>query len=149
MSSQLRWKFVFIFIVILVCLFGLIGFPSSWGQIGQNFKDRIQLGLDLRGGSHLVLQVEVPQAIRQRSYEAIDELKKQLRTKGVNFGDVQSISATQILVKNLDLAGSGTFRDIVTTQFQDWGIAPAAGQPNSYLLTMKPSAVSDIQQNTL
>src|SRR6185312_7535243 len=65
------------------------------------------------------------------------------------FGDVQSISATQILVKNLDLAGSGTFRDIVTTQFQDWGIAPAAGQPNSYLLTMKPSAVSDIQQNTL
>ena len=149
MSSQLRWKFIFIFIVILVCLFGLIGFPGSLGQIGQNFKDRIQLGLDLRGGSHLVLQVEVPQAIRQRSYEAIDELKKQLRAKGVNFGDVQSISATQILVKNLDLAGSGTFRDIVTNQFQDWGIAPAAGQPNSYLLTMKPSAVGDIQTNTM
>lgn len=149
MSSQLRWKFVLIAIVILVCLFGLIGFPSSWGQIGQNFKDRIQLGLDLRGGSHLVLQVQVGDAVRQRSYEAIDGLKKELRTKGVNFGDVQSLSDTQILVKNVDPTTSGTFDSIVTSEFSDWSMAPAAGQPNSYLLTMKPSVVSDIQTATM
>lgn len=149
MSPQLRWKFVFIAFVILVCLFGLIGFPSSWAQIGENFKNRIQLGLDLRGGSHLVLQVEVPEAIKQRTYEAIDDLKKQLRSKSVTFGDVQFVNNTQILVKNVDPATSGTFRDIVTTQFTDWGVEPAAGQLNGYLLTMKPSVVSDLQQNTM
>lgn len=149
MSPQLRWKFVFIAFVILVCLFGLIGFPSSWAQIGENFKNRIQLGLDLRGGSHLVLQVEVPEAIKQRTYEAIDDLKKQLRSKNVSFGDVQFVNSTQILVKNVDPATSGTFRDIVTTQFTDWGVEPAAGQLNGYLLTMKPSVVSDLQQNTM
>lgn len=149
MSPQLRWKFVFIAFVILVCLIGLIGFPSSWAQIGENFKNRIQLGLDLRGGSHLVLQVEVPEAIKQRTYEAIDDLKKQLRSKSVSFGDVQFVNSTQILVKNVDPATSGTFRDIVTTQFTDWGVEPAAGQLNGYLLTMKPSVVSDLQQNTM
>jgi preprotein translocase subunit SecD len=149
MTQQVRWKFIFISVVILVCLFGLIGFPSSWAQIGQNFKNRIQLGLDLRGGSHLVLQVEVPEAIKQRTYEAIDDLKKQLRSKGVGFGDVQFVGTTQILVKNVDLATSGTFRDIVTTQFTDWSMAPAAGQPNGYLLTMKPSVISDLEQNTM
>ena len=62
MSSQLRWKFIFIFIVIFLCLFGLVGmpqFPTSWAQVKQNFADRIRLGLDLKGGSHLVLQVHV------------------------------------------------------------------------------------------
>jgi preprotein translocase subunit SecD len=149
MSAQLRWKFILISIVILVCLFGLIGFPTSWAQIGENFKSRIQLGLDLRGGSHLVLQVQVADAIRQRSYEAIDDLKKELRTKGVNFGDVQSIGDTQFLVKNVDPVTSGTFGSVIASDFQDWSMAPAAGQPNSYLLTMKPSVVSDIQQNTM
>jgi preprotein translocase subunit SecD len=149
MSSQLRWKFIFISMVILLCLVGLIGFPSSLAQVKENFADRIHLGLDLKGGSHMVLQVEVPEAIRQRTFQAIDDLKKQLRAKGVNVGDVQIVGDTQILVKNVDPATSGTFRDTVTSQFQDWGMAPAAGQPNGYLLTMKPSAVSDLQQNTM
>ena len=82
MSSQLRWKFIFILMVILVCLFGLIGFPTSLAQLKQNFADRIRLGLDLKGGSHLVLQVQVNEAIGQRCDQAIDDLRKQLHDKG-------------------------------------------------------------------
>jgi len=55
MNPQLRWKFIFILIVLLVCILGMIGFPSSWAQARQTFEDRIRLGLDLKGGSHLVL----------------------------------------------------------------------------------------------
>lgn len=149
MTPQLRWKFAFISAVIVVCLIGLFGFPNSLAQVAQNFKNRIQLGLDLRGGSHMVLQVEVPVAIRQRTYQTIDDLKKQLRAKNVNVGDVQILGDSQILVKNVDPATSGSFRDVVTTQFQDWTLAPAAGQPNGYLLTMKPSVISDLQQQTM
>jgi preprotein translocase subunit SecD len=149
MNSQLRWKFIFIFIVIIVCLLAMIGLPASFSQAAENFKDRMQLGLDLRGGSHLVLQVQVNEAIGQRCDEAESDLRKQLREKNVNIGDMQRLSDTQILVTNVAPATSGTFRDIVTTQFQDWTLAPAAGQVNGYLLTMKPSVVADIQQNTM
>lgn len=149
MNSQLRWKFIFILIVIVVCLFGLIGFPTSFAQAKQNFADRIRLGLDLKGGSHLVLQVQVSEAIGQRCDQAIDDLRKQLHEKNVNVGDVERVSDTQILVRNVDPATSGTFRDIVTTQFPDWTMAPAAGEPNAYLLTLKPSVIGDIQTNTM
>jgi hypothetical protein len=47
MGSQLTWKFVFIAVVIIVCIFGVIGLPTSLGQVKQNVADRIRLGLDL------------------------------------------------------------------------------------------------------
>ena len=58
MNSQLRWKFIFIGGVIVFCIFGLVGMPelpTSLRQVKQNLVDRIKLGLDLKGGSHLVL----------------------------------------------------------------------------------------------
>jgi preprotein translocase subunit SecD len=152
MTSQLRWKFIFILIVILLCLFGLVGmpqFPTSWAQAKQNFSDRLLLGLDLKGGSHLVLQVHLNETIGQRCDQAIDDLKKQLHEKNVVVGDVQRLSDTQILVRGVDPTTSGTFRDIVTQQFTDWTMAPAAGEANGYLLTFKPSALADLQRNTM
>ena len=77
MSSDLRWKFILIAIIILLCIFGVVGlpeFPTSAKQLKQNLADRIKLGLDLKGGSHLVLQVQVDEAIGQRCDETIDAL---------------------------------------------------------------------------
>ena len=149
MSPQLRWKFIFILIVVLVCVFGMIGFPTSISQAKQNFANRIRLGLDLKGGSHLVLQVQVNEAIGQRCDQAVDDLRKQLHEKNVNVGDVQRMSDTQILAPNVDPATSGTFRDVVSTQFSEWSMAPAAGQQNAYLLTMKSAVVADLQRTTM
>jgi preprotein translocase subunit SecD len=124
-------------------------FPTSWAQAKQNFSDRLRLGLDLKGGSHLVLQVHVTEAIGQRCDQAIDELRKQLHEKNVVVSDVQRLSDTQILVRGVDPTTSGTFRDIVTQQFTDWTMAPAAGEANGYLLTFKPSVLADLQHNTM
>lgn len=151
MSSQLRWKFIFILIVILACLIGLIGIPvpTSFGQVKQNLADRIKLGLDLKGGSNLVLQVQVEEAIGQRCDEAVDQLKKVLRDKNVNFGEIRRVDDTHILVRNVDPATSGTFRDLIDQQFTDWTSAPAAGENNGYLLTMKASVVQDLRTETM
>lgn len=152
MNSQLRWKFIFIATIILVCVYGLLGvpqFPTSFGQARQNFANRIQLGLDLRGGSHLVLQVHVDEAIGQRCDQAIDDLRKALHEKNVIIGDIQRLSDTQFLVKDVSPITSGSFHDIVQQQFTDWTPAPAAGQPNGYLLTMKASVVADLHKNIM
>jgi preprotein translocase subunit SecD len=150
MSPQLKWKFVFIALVILVCIFGLVGipFPTSFGQVRQNLSDRIHLGLDLRGGSHLVLQVQVDEAIGQRTDQAYDALQKALHDKNINPG-MSRVDDTHILVTNLDPASSGTLNDIITNQFTDWTMAPAAGQPNGFLLTVKPSVIADLRTSTM
>ena len=118
MNSQLRWKFILILIVIVICIFGLVGmpqFPTSLAQVKQNLADRIKLGLDLKGGSHLVLQVQVDEAIGQRCDQAIDQLTKQVHEKNIIVGDIRRVDDTHIEVDNVDPATSGAFRDLVTT----------------------------------
>jgi preprotein translocase subunit SecD len=152
MNPQLKWKFIFIAIVIILCIFGLVGlpeFPTSLAAVKQNLADRIKLGLDLKGGSHLVLQVQVDEAIGQRCDQAVDEITRQVHQKNILTGEIRRVDDTHILVRNVDPTTSASFRDLVTTQFADWTLAPAAGEPNGYVLTMKPSVVADLRKNTM
>src|ERR1700685_3291368 len=152
MNSQLRWNFIFIAAVILLCIYGLIGvptFPTSWSQIKQNLADRIKLGLDLKGGSHLVLQVQVDEAIGQRCDQAVDQITKQVHEKNITVGEISRVDDTHILVRNVDPNTSGAFRDLVNNQFTDWALSPAAGEANGYVLAMKPSIVADIRRDTM
>jgi preprotein translocase subunit SecD len=152
MNSQLKWKAVFILIVILLCAFGLFGlpdFPTSWSTLKNNWGQRIHLGLDLRGGSHLVLQVQVQEAIGLHCDQTVDRVTQQLHEKNIAFGEIRRVDDTHILVRNVAVAESGTFRDMVRDQFTEWDFAPAAGENSGYLLTMKPSVVDEIQRETM
>ena len=152
MSDQLKWKFVLILIVLLVCIFGVIGlpnFPTSPAELKNNLADRIHLGLDLKGGSHLVLQVQLEEAIAQHCDETVDELKNQLHTKNIGVGEIREVDDTHILVRDVDSNSAGAFRDLVNSQFTDWTVGPAAGEASGYELTMKPSVIADIRQTTM
>src|SRR5271170_2726230 len=101
MNPQLKWKFVLILIVLLICMYGVIGlpvFPTSWAQVKDNLASRIKLGLDLKGGSHLVLQVQIEEAIGQRCDQTVDQLTKQLHDKNIGFGEIRRVDDTHILV---------------------------------------------------
>jgi preprotein translocase subunit SecD len=152
MNPQLRWKFILILIVIFICLYGLIGlpqFPTSLALVKQNLQDRIKLGLDLKGGSHLVLQVQVDEAIGQRCDQAIDQVTKQVHEKNIIVGDIRRVDDTHIEVDNVDPSSSAAFHDLINNQFPDWTMSPAAGVNNGYLLTMKPTVVSDLRKETM
>ncbi|MGC2417327.1 MAG: protein translocase subunit SecD [Candidatus Acidiferrales bacterium] len=152
MSSQIKWKFVLVAAVILACIYGLIGlpqFPTSLTQVKTNLADRIKLGLDLKGGSHLVLQVQLEEAVAQRCNEAHDDLIQQLHTKNIPFSEVRQVDDTHILVRGVDPSASGSLRDLITSQFTDWAMSPAPGEVNAFLLTMKPSVISDINTETM
>ena len=152
MSSQLKWKFVFILAFVLLCIFGLVAmpeFPTSAAQVKQNLENRIKLGLDLKGGSHLVLQVQLEEAVGQRCDTAIDDLKRQLHDKNIGFGEIRRVDDTHILVRDADPATSGQLRDLVNNQFTDWIMSPAAGEVNGYLLAMKASVVADVRKQTM
>ena len=59
MRKRLRWRLVVIFAVTVICLLGITGFPPSLGKMEQ----RIRLGLDLKGGTHVILQVVTDDAV--------------------------------------------------------------------------------------
>lgn len=152
MESNLKWKAIFIAIVVLICFYGLFGrpsFPTSWGEVASNFSNRMQLGLDLRGGSHLVLQVQVQEAVANQCDQTINDLQDQFRKQNITTGAIRRISDTQILIPNVPPATTGALQAMAQNQFPDWIMSQAAGQPNGFMLTMRSAAVSAIQQRTM
>lgn len=151
MNPNLKWKVLFIVAVILACFYGLFGlptFPTSWAQAKENFSKQIKLGLDLQGGTHLILQVQVQEAIGQETDQTVDRLTTQLRAKNIRYDEVRRVDDTHILVRNVDQVA--VFRDMVTDVFSgDWEMTPAAGEQSGYLLTLRPSTISRIQQQTM
>ena len=153
MDSNIKWKAVFITLVILLCIFGLVGlpaFPTSLAQLRDNFSRRIKLGLDLQGGTHLILQVQVNEAVSLQTDQTIDHLSTQLRDKNIRYDDLRKVGDTQILIHNLAPDSTAAFRDVVSSNFADWDApAPAPGEQSGYLLTTKPSTVAAIQAQTM
>ena len=66
MKNNLTARTVVIVVTLLICVFGIIGFPKSGGDVAKNFSDNIRLGLDLKGGTHLVLEIQVQDAVEVR-----------------------------------------------------------------------------------
>jgi preprotein translocase subunit SecD len=153
MNPNLKWKALFIVAVILTCVYVLVGtptFPTSVAQLKDNFSHQIKLGLDLQGGTHLILQVQVQEAIAQETDQTVDRLTKQLRDKNISYDEVRRLDDTHILVRNVDPAQLGAFRDFVAQQYGNaWDMNPTAGDPSGYTLTLRPSAIAQIQETTM
>jgi preprotein translocase subunit SecD len=153
MNPNLKWKALFILAVILFCLYFLIGyptFPTSFAQVKENFGKQIKLGLDLQGGSHMILQVQVQEAIAQETDTTVDRITTALRNKNVHYDEVRRIDDTHILVRNIDPAQYSVLSDLLAAQYNNvWDIAAAAGEANGYTLTLRPGAVVAIQEQTV
>jgi preprotein translocase subunit SecD len=153
MNPNLKWKVIFIVVVILGCMYGLFGlptFPTSVADLKSNFAQQIKLGLDLQGGTHLILQVQVQEAIAQETDQTVDRLTTQMRAKNIRYDEVRRLDDTHIVVRNVPSDQLSDFRDLVSAQLQNvWDMSPTAGEPSSYTLSLRPSAIAAIQESTM
>jgi preprotein translocase subunit SecD len=153
MNPNLKWKAIFIALVIVGCIYGLIClpvFPTSLAQLKDNFSHQIKLGLDLQGGTHLVLQVQAQEAVSQETDQTVDRLTTQMRQKNIRYDEVRRVDDTHILVRNIPSDQLSPFRDLVNDQLsRSWDMAPTAGEPSSYTLTMRGIRASEIRESTM
>src|SRR5499427_9870597 len=107
MNKNLRWKVIVIIVTLVVFLFGIFGIPKSWSGSGllSAITERIHLGLDLKGGTHLILQVQVNDAVRADAERAVERLKEDLRTRKINYAEIAQPDAAndpdKIIVKGI------------------------------------------------
>jgi SecD/SecF fusion protein len=110
-----RWK---IAAILTVCLAGLLVslpnlFPAaslpSWMQ-----QTRVALGLDLRGGSYLLLEVDTDAVVRERLESLVDGARTGLRTANVGYVNLASEpAARRISLRLRDMAqGEAALRAI-------------------------------------
>ncbi len=88
MPKGLRWKFALMF-VLIVCSVALV-LPAFYKDTPEWFKkyvysEGLKLGLDLQGGMHLILEVDVDQAIKNAVELSAQELKATLKHKNITL----------------------------------------------------------------
>src|ERR1035437_7879964 len=96
MKKNLLWRVVLILVTLVVFVWGIfLGTEpdKSIRAIKANgliagVQQNIHLGLDLRGGTHLVLQVQVNDAINAETDQTIERLKDALNKKNLTYGDI-------------------------------------------------------------
>ncbi len=156
MSSNIKIRFGIIIVVILVCLYGVIGIPKSKDELLANWKKNIHLGLDLSGGTQLVMQVQVQDAFKAAADNAIEAMKLELQKDNITpAGDITRNDPTtiedadklEIDVKGVPSDKSSQFRGIINNQFSTW--VPTALNSTDYKLTMKPSDALKLRTDTL
>jgi preprotein translocase subunit SecD len=153
MNKNLLWRLGIIVATLLVFLFGIFGVPD--GLSGHALLDamtkRIQLGLDLKGGTHLILQVQVNDAVNVDAQSAIEVLKDQLNKSKVSFSDISQPdpknTPDKIVIKGLPPDGRKTLMDIASERLADYNVS--SGADNSYTLTMKPQMLSELKNKAV
>src|SRR5215470_12249005 len=83
-------KVVIIIAVLIFFLFGIFGIPKSFTPAGllAALQERIHLGLDLKGGTHLILQVQVNDAISADSERAIERMKDDFASRKITYAEI-------------------------------------------------------------
>jgi len=100
--QDLRWKLALI--VIIIGVSGWFAFP---------LEQRINLGLDLRGGMHLVLEVEAEKAVDSTTERLVSEVSDGLAKAGVQGAEVRKVARDQLVVKISDASRANAVTDVL------------------------------------
>jgi preprotein translocase subunit SecD len=153
MRKNLNTKIIVIVATLAIFVFGIFGVPHGVTPtaLKSAIASRINLGLDLRGGTHLVLQVHVEEAVGATTDSDAARIQSQLQQDGITVGSVTKPDAARPEVIQIQGAPADRVGDIRTTLNNRYGsqydISSTSG--TSWTLTMKAQAVKDLEQRTL
>jgi len=121
MRPELRFKAIGYGSFLLLCAVAI------WPPYERDgVPGRIHLGLDLRGGIHLVLQVVVEDALNATVDDAVTTARDQAGRKGIQVGAVQRVSPKSFSVEGTEPARVKDMRDVLRDFFRNgWEVRDA------------------------
>src|ERR1700752_3181905 len=140
----------------LTALAVLILLPSISGALPDWWTStiptpKIQLGLDLQGGTHLLLEVKLDEAVKTQLRRVGDDVKqemKQNKLEGKSVTVDPSGGAALVTLPNADERTA--FLDLVGKLFSDMTIGLAPNSPDAgptYKLTYRPMELDQVRRN--
>jgi preprotein translocase subunit SecD len=134
MNKRLRTRFLIIAAITILSVALFAGFPPSFTKM----KDKIRLGLDLKGGTHLVLQVVTDDAIRAETDQTLESLRQQLQRENIVFRQLTRSQNNEFKAVGVDTAKDADFRRILGERFLEWDLVSTSGDvPNTYTMRLK------------
>jgi preprotein translocase subunit SecD len=118
MSKSIKLRGLLVLFCLLLSMASLVptfskNLPGWW----QDAFDPIHLGLDLQGGMHLVLGVDVEKAVESRLDSIVDQVETLLKEKDVIFKRIERLSDDRLAVTVYDQAAGAEVDDMMQETF--------------------------------
>src|SRR5512142_2341409 len=152
MLRAVRLKFLFLFILTVVAIIFVL--PSLTGKLPDWWEKHVSrglnLGLDLKGGMHLILQVDMDQAISNNLSRTATDLKDVAEKRGLDLkaGDI-SQQALPVTLNNKD--EQAAFQRLMKDEFPNLEVTGPQSRDRGLLfeIKLKPEEIKQLQERTI
>jgi preprotein translocase subunit SecD len=159
MKTNIKTRLIVIVAVLAGFVYGVFGIPRglSGNALSQGltssslFRNGIHLGLDLKGGMHLILQVKVDEAVSAQTDTDVAAVQSDLQRNGIAGAVVSKPDPNRpdfIQVSGVPADHANDVRSLLESSYSSrFDVAPGVG--NTWTLTMKATIESDAKQRAL
>jgi preprotein translocase subunit SecD len=159
MKTNIKTRLIVIIAVLAGFVYGVFGIPRglSGNALSQGltssslFRNGIHLGLDLKGGMHLILQVKVDEAVSAQTDTDVAAIQSDLQRNGIAGAVVSKPDPNRpdfIQVSGVPADHANDVRSLLESSYSSrFDVAPGVG--NTWTLTMKATIESDAKQRAL
>ncbi|MCU1382138.1 MAG: preprotein translocase subunit SecD [Acidobacteria bacterium] len=149
--SNLRWKVVTI-LAVFVLFFGLGVYPILASRYhlpapGWLMDKQLKLGLDLKGGVHLVLRVQTDDALRLVTEQEMERLREELKTRNIPVATIDAPDPMHFVVTGVPAAQDAAFRTAANEVQANFD--RGTGVNGSYTFTLKPNIGANLREEAV
>jgi preprotein translocase subunit SecD len=153
MKKNLNNKIALIVAVLVICVWGIFGASSGFSgkALTEGLTKRIHLGLDLKGGAHLILQVKVEEAVNAETNNTAARIQQDLKKANLTYSQVYVPDAAKpqvIRVEGTATASSSAVQTLLDSKYSnEYNLDSVSG--NAWTLTMKPMVMAALEKKTV
>jgi len=126
--SKIKILFIY-FLFLLITFFTFLNIQSDENVF---IEKKVNLGLDLQGGSYLLLEIDTDPLIKQKIQDKVIPLKKLLRDNNLNY--LNFIVNEKKITFNLEKKDIDKFKVLFLSTKNDYSVNPRLNQYNTYEL---------------
>jgi len=159
MNKNLTWKVVIIVAAVLMFVYGIFGVPAGFsGDALANalispsaMRHGINLGLDLKGGTHLILQVQVNDAVNFETDNAMESLKAAFKSAKITYSEITKPDPNnhpeKIVIKGVAPESRSQLQEAVQAKLADYDASP--GTENNWTVTLRPQPLQQLKDGAV
>ncbi len=136
MNKSLRWRILAILAIVAIGAWAI--YPPS---------QKVRLGLDLKGGVHLVLRVQTDDALRLESGTSMNRLRDELVKSGASGVTATLLSPAEFQIAGVPPEQDGVLRQAATEVEATFN--RESGAAGTYVFRMKPNIANQVRQETV
>jgi len=152
MNKNLRWRVITVIAVFLVFfsvgIYPLLAGRFHWPAPAWLLANQLKLGLDLKGGVHLVMRVNRDDALQTSTETTAEQLREALKTAAVGFSAITVTSPTSFRIEGVQADRDAEFRRIAEDQTAA-NYDRTAGTSGTHDFTMRPNIIKDMREQTM